>query len=165
MRVGYLSVVIVFAAAFAAPPAAGQGSVQSYGAGCQDSNGRTPVLSTFFLPAIGNSAFSFTITMASALQPSYVFGALAPATPPVGLGFGSGCTVHIDLASAAMLVNAGLSPLGPVTTATNGTANHPFPIPPIPALAGFSLYVQAVAIDPALTLGFVVSNALCITMG
>jgi hypothetical protein len=157
--------LILLVIGLSAQPAAAQPAVTAFGSGCPDSNGRIPVLTTSQLPAIGNPSFTFNLSMASPLMPSYVYGALARAIPPIPLASGSGCEVHLDLASAALLINAGISPLGPITTAFNGTAVHPFPIPPLPPLAGYSVFVQAVVLDPALTLGFVVSNGLQVTFG
>ena len=142
-----------------------QASATVIGMGCLDSNGRVSALSTSQLPTIGNANFSLDLSMAPPMSPSFIFGALAAAPVPWSLGLGSGCDVYLEQTSMLLLVNAGLSPLGPLITGAPGAVVHPFPIPNDPGLVGLSVYVQAATLDPALPLGFVVSNALRVTFG
>lgn len=145
----------------AATPLLGQ-SLSMVGSGCTDSNGRISVLDANQLPTIGNLAFAFNLTMAPPNQQAFVF--LSSALEPNPLAIGGGCNLYLEQTSLAQLIATGISPLGPTTTSFMGQNSWPFPIPNIPQLSGFSLYAQAATIDVT-ALGFVVSNALCLTFG
>jgi hypothetical protein len=148
-----------------AAPIQAQGSASIIGSGCTDSNGRTAVLTTTSLPSIGNSAFSFQVLMGTGLANAWMFASFGQATTPLVLPGGGGCNVYLELSSMISLVQAGIIPIGPLLTSTAGSAMFPLPIPFDPSLAGATFYVQVAVEDPALTLGFTVSNALRVTIG
>ena len=93
---------------------------------------------------------------------AYVFGAFSAATPPIPVT--SGCFIYLNPLSAMAFINAGASPLGPVSLGTTGVGTLPFLVPWLPALAGVDLYLQgmlAVSSPP----GFALTQGVRLTLG
>jgi hypothetical protein len=116
------------------------------------------MLSSQQLPALGNNLFVADVTMGNPLGASYLFLSSLPAAVPTQLG--AGCSIYLDLTSLLAFVGAGVSPIGPQITNGLGDAGFPLAIPANPGLAGTSIYLQALVIDPPSPLGFSLSNGL-----
>ena len=129
-----------------------------FGLSATHSTGLVPFLQTNQIPALGTAAFPLTVTPALPNSFAYLFAAYATAPGPIPLG--SGNTFWLDPVTADALAVAGVSPVGPIQTGAGGTATTTFTIPNDPTLAGFVLVVQAAVLDPAITAGFVTTNAL-----
>lgn len=145
---------------FTAPVAA---SLNPVGSGCAASSPVPLALAGNGLPVLGSQTFALDVSGGPAGAQAFLWGAAATVSNPLALN--GGCTVYLDLPSMLALFNLGLSPQGPVTLSGGGAGSFPFPIPNDPSLAGGILAVQALALDPQAPDGFVLSNALEMTLG
>lgn len=141
--------------------ALGQGAVVTVGTGCPDSNGRISQLSTATLPTIGNAGFSVDLTFAPPSQPTFLYASIGLAGSPLSLG--GSCDLYLEFTSLLGFIATGAFPLT-ATTAFNGAVTIGLPIPNDPGLSGLIIGVQAATLDPPLSNGFVVSNALQLTI-
>ncbi len=125
----------------------------AYGTGCPGTGAFVPAIGASGQPRTGNAAFAFTV--AGALPSA--FAVLVAGFAPDSLAVG-GCTV---------LVAAPWVPLPAVALDASGSGVAPLPIPPAPALLGFTVYGQWLVADPGgqfLGLG-ALSNALHVRVG
>ena len=134
----------------------------SIGTGCVGSNGQVPQLVTDNLPQLGNSLFTMRTENLPTGTNVYLYSAFALAGSPLTLA--PGCRFYLDLASAFTAIQLGLSPAGPVAADGSGVATFPYPIPPLPGLAGFDLRTQAIALDVGATPPFTTTNALLLEL-
>ena len=125
-------------------------SVTNLGFGCGVS------LQANCLPTLGNASFALNLSGANPGSAAAVFLALGLNPSPILIDGAGPCFYDLDVATTLAFIDAGLSPLGPTPTDAAGQATLGFPIPPAPALAGFALEVQALAIGSNLAS----SNAL-----
>lgn len=95
------------------------------------------------------------------MSPASLYGALGAPQPSV---LANGTNLYLNPASALALVQAGLFPIGPVTTSPMGRATFPLPIPMVPALGGTELTVQALIEDPAVSGGFTTTWSMHLTL-
>ena len=134
--------------------------VTNYGTGCAGTNG-VPQINTNTIPWLGNSQFTIRVTTARPASPATLFLSLAQAQIPLG----AGCTVWIDPFAANLLLPQSSVPTT-VTTSAQGMASLPFPLPALPALAGFTVFAQWVINDPlGAGPGFALTNAARIRLG
>jgi hypothetical protein len=131
------------------------------GAGCQSAGGFTPVLSSAFLPTLGNAAFAFDISQVYPGLSTYAYlsaGIAAPPFPVVGA-----CPIYLEWTSAIAFLSAGFY-LGPATADASGVTTFPVPIPPNPAFAGLQAGLQGAVIDPFSPTGLTLTNALALIL-
>ncbi|HMS15397.1 MAG TPA: hypothetical protein PKA37_01065 [Planctomycetota bacterium] len=134
-------------------------TVISVGSGCSGAGGFAPILHTGSeLPVVPNPSFAIRLSQAAPGTAAFLYGAFGMAETPLSLG--GGCSIFLDMESLLLLVNAGISPLGPVATTIQGDALWPMPVPVDPGLVGLRVALQAAVQDSAAPLGWTLSNAL-----
>lgn len=138
-------------------------AVTTVGAGCQGSHGSAITLGANGLPTLGNSGFAVTISGAAPSSGGFLYGAIGPANPPIPVT--PSCSLFLDLNSFLLLIQLGISPVGPITVTPQGTASIPFAVPSTPSWAGSRLDLQFAAVDAAAPGGFILSNGLGLTFG
>ena len=122
------------------------------GAGCLGSTSLVATLRTNE-PFLGNPAFALTTEQAPPLALTYLFGSLG--TLPVGIPFGGGCDIWLDLGSLAGLAPAFAGPAG--------SASVVFALPTNPVFVGIQLGYQSLVLDAAAPVGLTMSNAIAAT--
>ncbi|MBL8756774.1 MAG: right-handed parallel beta-helix repeat-containing protein [Planctomycetes bacterium] len=100
-------------------------------------------------PFLGNPSFGLYTDTGLPGSISVLFGALAPALPPLPFG---NCTIYLDTSSAVGLA-VGLA-------GATGVTSVAFTLPANPAFVNLQLDYQALVLDAAAPLGFVLSNGL-----
>jgi hypothetical protein len=122
------------------------------GAGCLGSTSLVATLRTNE-PFLGTPAFALTTEQAPPLALTYLFGSLG--TLPVGIPFGGGCDIWLDLGSLAGLAPAFAGPAG--------SASVVFALPSSPAFVGIQLGYQSLVLDASAPMGLTMSNAIAAT--
>ncbi len=96
------------------------------------------------------------------------FAATCAAAPPGGSGWlvisGGALGSPVSVSGASRWVDLGGFILLPALAAPSGFALAPLPLPPLPGLAGFQVYLQFFWIDACAPGGFSASNALALTV-
>ncbi len=138
------------------------GQATSVGSGCAG-GAMAAQLVALGRPRLFNQGFAMQIQGGLPGAPGWLFGAQGPAT--AGVPLGGGCTLYLDIPSMLSLMNAGVSPLGPVPINGQGTAT--FNLSPITtvSLVGASLCVQSAFSDAGATIGFAITNAVDLVIG
>jgi hypothetical protein len=97
-------------------------------------------------PVVGSGSFRIQATdgLMSSSMSLYLSVGLVPV--PFNLPGPLSCPVYLDVPSANLLFQQGLSPIGPFVT-PNGTLDLPIPLPFIPSLIGASLDVQVLSFN------------------
>ncbi|MAG54753.1 MAG: hypothetical protein CMJ83_00525 [Planctomycetes bacterium] len=121
-------------------------STTTLGAGSPGTNGLVPTLTSPVAPRIGAPDFVLRVADARPTTMSGLFVTTQLAQPPAAVG--PGATLYLDPAELVTLAAAGVSPIALEPTSASGDRDFPFPIPPDPSLAGFTLHFQAVVLDP-----------------
>jgi hypothetical protein len=121
-----------------------------YGSGCAGSQGE-PLIDAQGVPSVGNLGFATRITAV----PQGAVTLLAYGSGSVSVPLSGTCTQLIGPVLAADLTIAG----------DGGVSTFPLAIPPVPAFLGYQVFEQGVALDPAVTAGFVVTRGLQIQVG
>jgi hypothetical protein len=98
------------------------------------------------VPVVGNFNFKLALN-----DPNVYGGGLGIGFAPTSVPFGS-ATLLVDLAGGSLF------------TLPAGVTEFPIAVPNIPALAGYTAYVQAGVFDPALPGGFGLTNAIRVTV-
>ena len=124
-------------------------AVQRSGMGCTGAT--APQIGAFGAPVLGDALFRLEILGA----PANGIVALGLSTGAGALPLGGGCTLYLNgaIATVAAVANAA------------GFTSLLFPIPPNPALVGFSLTGQAAALDAAAPLGLTLTSQLTFRVG
>ena len=122
----------------------------AYGQGCPGSGSLVPAIGHTGTVALGST--SFAVTAGNALGGAPALLALGASNAswlgiPEALALGGGCNIYQAIALAFAF---GLSGSGP----GGGAVSVPLAIPNNPALAGASLYLQWLIVDPAAPNGF-----------
>ena len=107
-------------------------------------------------PRLGSATFQIQAVNGLAGGSISLYLASAISGAPLPLPGANGCAIFLDVPSAQLLINSGLSPIGPIPTAS-GSLNLPIPLPLDPGLANVSLSVQAASFDG---ISFLASNAI-----
>lgn len=138
------------------PPAP---TVMPYGTGCG-----TPALTLAAngLPTLGNVTFFLDLQNGPPSSPAYLFAALGAAAVPTPLG--GGCELFLDLQEVLTFLSQGINPWAVLPTGPGGAVAFSLPVPGDPALAGFRIDFQAAVSDASAPVGFVVSNAVALTL-
>ena len=137
------------------PPA----TAMPYGTGC----GTPPVtLSANGLPTLGNFTFFLDLANAPANSPAQLFVALGAGAAPTPLG--GGCDLFLDLQDVLTFLSQGINPWATLPTGPAGSVAFSLPVPGDPALAGLRIDFQAAVSDAGAPAGFVVSNAIALTL-
>lgn len=131
-------------------------AVAAVGAGCTGLNGRVFTLGATGVPRVGNAAFTLDYSNGPPGQPAIADFALGLAAVPIPLA--PGCFILID--PFTFLGGFGGGALNGV-----GAGSLSIPVPDSCSLVGLRLAVQGVAIEPGGALGFLLSNALVLTVG
>ncbi len=127
----------------------------AFGAGC---GAPTPQLGLLSRPIVGTTIdFENSNIAAGSLLNFWLFSFVPDATGTSLAPFGlPGCNIHLALSS-------------PLTTSVslvnNGVATAQIALPNDPAYAGLVLHAQAAPMTAGPSLGFVVSNAVCVALG
>ncbi len=137
-------------------------SVQSTGVGCTGTSPLPYSMLANGLPSLGNSGFSIDLSQGPPNQLAFSFLAADVSAAPTLLS--PNCAIWLDLTSALSLVASGASPHGPHLLSAMGSVVIPVPIPSDPLLAGFTISLQSAAQDSLAPAGFVLSNALKLTV-
>ncbi len=133
-------------------------SVSVVGTGCPGTGSLVPTLSTSQLPFLGNLGFSVDVAQGASGSAAFLYVSLG--TDPNGVAVGGGCTVYLDFPSLLILLQANITPTGPVPTGIAGDAVIPFPIPDLAQLAGLHVGFQSAIVDAGSPLGLTLTNAL-----
>lgn len=125
-----------------------ESAVTAYGAACRGSASRLADVGWQGRPVPGNDTFAFTVGNARASTPAAMMvGAVATNIPLDVFGMPTCVLLTQPLVSI------------PASTTATGFAQVPFAIPPDPLLAGVTLYVQWLILDPGTNVAsLVVSN-------
>jgi hypothetical protein len=126
-------------------------AVASVGTGC---GGVGTPLFVCTPPSIGASV-TFNLYQGTPLASGFLYFSLVPAAP---IALGSGCTVELDLSTAAVFTPVAAS-------AYYGSWSANFPVPFVPAAVGTQFALQIVLLGTAGPLGFDLSNGLIATIG
>lgn len=139
-----------------APPAA---SVISIGTGCPASSGAPTTLGTVGLPQDGNAAFA--LILSGPAPGSAVALWLADGLASTPLALAPGCALFLDPASTLANLATGAAPIGPLPLPATAPL-LPVPLGAPSGLAGYSVAVQAIALENGLLR---TSNALDLVFG
>lgn len=134
------------------------------GAGCVGSSGLPFTLDALGLtpfPVLGDDTWGFYASNGPANGYSEILFSTG-ATGPQPLG--GGCSVFLDLNGAGLFILSGFGPF-PNFLDPTGAGFLPMGLPPAFFLAGFTATAQSIAFDASAPLGFVLSNALTLTLG
>lgn len=119
--------------------------------GCPGSGGRTPVFLEYGLPKVGNPGFG--LVLSGARPGAAALALIGPAGARTPLG--GGCSLALAPPFLGLLFQ----------TAASGAGQLPLPIPGDSALRNLALFLQALVLDPAGSLGpgvLALSNGLAV---
>ncbi len=134
------------------------------GTGCIGTSGQPFTLDAFGYtgaPVLGDDQYAFVLFNGPVNTFSTLFFSTATTAPQ---SFGGGCNLYIDLNGLVLYASLGFGPF-PVFLDSSGVGGLSFAIPPVFQLTGFSSAVQVFAPDAGNPAGFVLSNALALTLG
>lgn len=140
------------------PPMA---SAPRTGQGCGPNGGVQ--LDAVGVPQIGNASFAVRVSNGPASGVASFYLAFGLNSAPVTLP--GGCTVYLDPATAGLLVQAGVSPFGPVPLDAAGGVVLPLAIANQTSLIGARIDTQVLVPAVGAPNGFYLSNALSIKIG